>query len=207
MFPGTTSVLAGINKSILRSSKVSWNTFRFWRRCFPSQTGTPTLPGKTNLSAMLRFLKIECKVIGMKHNAGTSVKQPNRKAISLIAAIMLVLPISASVLCISPDGHVAIESLDADCCASGNIPAREIPSPYTAVRSHDECLNCTDLFILSNELATVQRCYDFSAAGAFADGSCQMFPEAIAASLSLPQKEYPRPLISPPAASAVPLRC
>lgn len=143
----------------------------------------------------------------MKRNIQGLIRRPNRKAISLIAAIMMALPISASVLCISPGGHVAIENLNAHCCASLEISGREKPLSNNVIGMDTECLNCTDLFILSNEPGTIRRCYDFSASGAFADESSRKLLEIFAASRSLPQKEYAEFLLSPPASSVVPLRC
>jgi hypothetical protein len=136
-----------------------------------------------------------------------STNRLKRKAISLIAALMLTTPISVSVLCISPDGHIAIESLNADCCISAEILAYQGHSQNDAICAHDECLNCTDLPLFSNESGTIQRSYSFSVAGASAYESCQKQPEANAASRSLLRNEYAGFLISPAASSAVPLRC
>lgn len=158
-------------------------------------------------SAILRFFKIACKVQEMRRGIRRSTTWTCSRAICIIAAALMAMPISASVLCISPDGHVAIENLNAACCASPGITSHGEPLPVEAIRAHDECFNCTDLPFLSNAAGTLQRGYSFSASGSFAEESSRNLGGAFAASWSLSQKEHLRFFISPPVSSAVPLRC
>jgi hypothetical protein len=171
------------------------------RRCF--QEGQTYL----FLGAILWFLGIACKVKDMKGVVQGLPRRLNRKVIALIASIVMASPISASMLCIAPGEHVAVENLSAHCCASLEIPGYEQHSQNEAIRAQDECLNCTDLPLLSNDPGTIRRCYDFSASTVFADEYCPDLFIAFTASQHLLQKTYPKFLISSCSSSSVPLRC
>ncbi len=65
----------------------------------------------------------------------------------ILAGISLLFPYSASVLCISSAGHVAIEDLNAPCCKSAGMNKAGESRPGTLSTTGLDCANCTDLFM------------------------------------------------------------
>jgi hypothetical protein len=68
----------------------------------------------------------------------------------VLAIIVLLFPVSASVLCIGPDGHMAIEDINATCCASSHINDRSANRPDNGLAAAGDCSNCTDYFLTPN---------------------------------------------------------
>ena len=68
-----------------------------------------------------------------------------------IAIILLLLPVSTSVLCIGPGGHIEIEDINATCCASSDSHDRSEQRPDSGLAAVGNCINCTDLFLTPNE--------------------------------------------------------
>jgi hypothetical protein len=79
--------------------------------------------------------------------------------LTVAATILLLFPNSASVLCIAPGGHVAIEDINSSCCASphvvGPLPQRKDSRFNTAV----SCDDCTDLFLTPNGRGAIPESY------------------------------------------------
>jgi hypothetical protein len=70
------------------------------------------------------------------------------KEIVLAAVSFLVLfPSSASILCIAPGSHIAIESINAKCCASDRVLEPEATLAHNELGLTGNCGNCTDLFL------------------------------------------------------------
>ena len=71
-----------------------------------------------------------------------------RLAISIIAlaAIALLSPNSTYVLCITPDGHMEVESIVSGCCASPGVSG-SLQNEKNEFRAADDCTNCQDFFI------------------------------------------------------------
>jgi hypothetical protein len=68
-----------------------------------------------------------------------------------LTIILLLSPVSASVICIAPGGHIAIEDVNAACCASTGISDQNEKSPENGLATAVDCINCTDFFITPNE--------------------------------------------------------
>ena len=79
----------------------------------------------------------------------------------ILAVISLVFPSSASVLCIAPGGHVAIEDLGAVCCVFSDISYRTEGCTDDAFAATGNCRNCTDYTIaLITRGAVLDSCSD-----------------------------------------------
>jgi hypothetical protein len=76
-----------------------------------------------------------------------------------IAIILLLLPVSTSVLCIGPGGHIEIEDINATCCASSDIDHESEQRPDNELTAVGDCINCTDLFLTSNERGALLESY------------------------------------------------
>jgi hypothetical protein len=76
-------------------------------------------------------------------------------AMAILAVISLLLPPTASVLCIGPGGHMAIEEINAMCCASsGSSDHSENLQDYGFSEAGD-CRDCTDLLLPPNRRGAV----------------------------------------------------
>ena len=127
--------------------------------------------------------------------------------IILIAAILLVLPASVSMLCIAPGAHIAIEELNAPCGAYPAVSAHGVRIPSNGTDIASSSGNCTDILVLANERGAIPK---------FIDGAAE---ESLAAECfgdDLPESASPRLLwqsmfsnneASPPVSSSAPLRC
>ena len=63
------------------------------------------------------------------------------------AGITLLFPGSVSVLCIAPGGHVAVEDINAACCARSAITFPGRSQPVDGFAAPGGCQNCTDVFL------------------------------------------------------------
>jgi len=128
------------------------------------------------------------------------------KMVTLVAVILLPLPSSASVLCIAPGGHVAIEDINAACCAHSAMSPRSGNLPKGGFDEPGNCQDCTDLFMTPN------------GRGAILDSCIEVAPDLMAH--ATPIKHLPPPPLSarrsgthkkidaPPLGSCpAPLRC
>ncbi len=71
-------------------------------------------------------------------------------AIAIVALILLLFPSSASVLCIGPGGHAAIEDIGSACCAGSLSAVRGDLCPHNGLAAAGDCRNCTDIFLTPN---------------------------------------------------------
>ncbi len=126
---------------------------------------------------------------------------------AITAAILLLFPNSASVLCIAPGGHVAIEDINSPCCASAHA-ARPAPQhEETGFGTTVCCKDCTDLFLTPNGRAAIFESYSGIIAGAATgESSVNHGPEDTAFSL-FSQSMVGIIAASKPIWSPVPLRC
>lgn len=65
----------------------------------------------------------------------------------LVAVLFLLFPSSVSILCIAPGSHIAIEDINAKCCASARILDPEATYAHNELSLTGNCGNCTDLFL------------------------------------------------------------
>lgn len=78
---------------------------------------------------------------------------------AVVAAVIAATPppASASVLCIAPGCHVAIEDINAGCCAHTVIPAAaEGPQPQE-LGSAGDCGNCVDFLLTTNRPGVISE--------------------------------------------------
>jgi hypothetical protein len=87
----------------------------------------------------------------------------------VLATILLLFPSSASVLCIAPAGHIAIEESNAACCASSGISDPAGRQPDNGFDASGNCQNCTDLFMTPYRRGAVSESSDNAAAISLAD--------------------------------------
>jgi hypothetical protein len=76
-----------------------------------------------------------------------------------LAIILLIIPVSTSVLCIEPGGHIEIEDINATCCGSSGIDNQSGQQPDNGLTAVGDCINCTDLFLTSNERGALIESY------------------------------------------------
>jgi len=95
----------------------------------------------------------------MKNHIGRPTSKNIGAVIAVIAAIVFLFPFSSSVLCVAPGSHIAIEDVNASCCASG-ISAASDHQLEKGFSSAGDCRNCTDFYITSagRGVATVASC-------------------------------------------------
>lgn len=75
-----------------------------------------------------------------------------------IAVLLFISPNSPYVLCVSPTGHVAVESVAGLCCLSSDaatMPATHDLLSFEQGASSDECRGCIDLLITQYALSAV----------------------------------------------------
>jgi len=123
------------------------------------------------------------------------------------AIILLLFPSSGSALCIAPGGHVAIEDVNAACCAPSTISIRGENQPGNGFAAAGDCQNCTDLFLLPNTREAVLESRDTVAPNSPADASLSNHIPVDAS--SSPRRSAAIRKIDAPVAipSSVPLRC
>jgi hypothetical protein len=125
----------------------------------------------------------------------------------VLAAILLILPSSTSVLCIAPGQHIAIEDINALCCFSSGISLSSGTQPGSGFSEPGSCHNCTDLFLASNGRGVPAQSGNLIIASLF-DAECVeiYLPEDISlllyGSSSIGSTTTPIPVCS-----SVPLRC
>jgi hypothetical protein len=132
--------------------------------------------------------------------------QQNASVLVLLASLLLMFPASASVICIAPGDHVAIESLNALCCSSSGISTQDHHRPGDEPEIAGDCRSCTDLLISLNECGAVPKSYELHIGGSLADESPETCLSVIASQLFA--KNALNDVIALPAASySLPLRC
>jgi len=123
------------------------------------------------------------------------------------AVVVLLFPSSASVLCIAPGGHLAVESINATCCAPSTSPASPMRQPDGGLKAPGDCQDCTDLFLTPNGSGAVLGSPDRMAASAPASecpGDCILTHRSL---LLRSPDAPPAASARTPVSSAGPLRC
>ena len=128
-------------------------------------------------------------------------------ALLAFTVILLLFPSSGSALCIAPGGHVAIEDINAACCAHSTVNIRGENQPGNGLAAAGDCQNCTDLFLLPNTREAVLESRDTVAPNSPADASLSNHIPVDAS--SSPRRSAAIRKIDAPIAipSSVPLRC
>jgi hypothetical protein len=124
-----------------------------------------------------------------------------------LAIILLLFPVSASVLCIGPGGHIAIEDINATCCASAGITDRSEQQPDNGLTAVGDCINCTDFLLTPNKRGALLESYANIVPNSLADACLRNhIPAAISSllrqSVAINKIDVPSTL-----AAATPLRC
>jgi hypothetical protein len=122
---------------------------------------------------------------------------------TLLAVIAIIRPASASVLCIAPGGHVAIEDADAGCCASPGLHS-PVKSRIADETGPEGCGCCTDFVISPNGKAAVAPSGSYFAAPACLPGTSPGEDDTVAAVVRSMVSLGGLIPVSPPSA---PLRC
>jgi hypothetical protein len=126
---------------------------------------------------------------------------------AVVAVILLLFPSSASVLCIAPGGHIAIEDINAPCCTPFGISTPAGCQPDNGFNAPSICHNCTDFFLTPNGRGALSESYDHAAASPLAD-ECLDNHISAGTSLSLCRSDALTNIDAPiPVSSSVPLRC
>jgi hypothetical protein len=126
---------------------------------------------------------------------------------AVVAVILLLFPSSASVLCIAPGGHIAIEDLNAPCCTPFGISTPAACQPDNGFNVPSDCHNCTDFFMTPNGRGATSESYDHVVASPLAD-ECLENHISTDACLSLCRSDALTSIGAPiPVSSSVPLRC
>ncbi len=72
------------------------------------------------------------------------------KAVAVVAAILMLFPSSACVLCVASGGHIQIEDINAGCCEHSDLYAPSGFHPDNGFDAPGYCRNCTDFFVTPN---------------------------------------------------------
>jgi hypothetical protein len=142
----------------------------------------------------------------MKGGIGIRIWRWSAKGFILLAALLLMFPASASVVCIAPGDHVAIENLDALCCKSSAITAQDYHSPGNEPGMASDCRSCTDLLISLNERGAIPKSYGHVAGASSTDECDGACPSIIASPLFI-QNALNDSDAGTSAFSSIPLRC
>ena len=142
----------------------------------------------------------------MRHEGHTLLNSIIGKIAVLLCAVSLLIPSSVCVLCKAPD-HVAIEDLNAECCAPSETLTQTDPFPGSGFDMADNCRDCTDLLISLDERGVNSKANDETGNRSFL-GEC--FGDRVqtgAYLYRLRQNTPDVPNASPPVSSMMPLRC
>jgi hypothetical protein len=94
-------------------------------------------------------------VLGRKKPAG----RPRGGVISALAITSLLFPLSTSVLCVGPGGHVAVEDFSALCCATSVTGAHAPRLPDEGAAAPQGCQDCTDIYLTRYGRESAKRPY------------------------------------------------
>jgi hypothetical protein len=147
------------------------------------------------------------KANSMKGDVGKPARPSSGNGTLLMATLLLMFPSSASMLCIAPGGHVAIEDINALCCAPFSASAPDESHGINSFGSPDKCSNCTDIFLTPNGRAPASKSYRSAAAGYHA-GEClgNQLSAVTCFSQCLPDIPYSYVDTSPPMTALIPMR-
>jgi hypothetical protein len=98
----------------------------------------------------------------MKSAVGRLAGKSGCIALGMLVIALLLFPGSPSVLCISPGNHVAIEDVNALCCASFAFSSESGSRLVDGFEKTCGCNNCTDLFLGTNESGALLKSGKFT---------------------------------------------
>jgi len=112
-----------------------------------------------------RWHPLSCVLQGTHmRDVGELSGQFGRTIGAVVAFTMLLFPGSGSILCTAPGGHIAIEGLNAPCCAPSDVSAPAGSQPQNGVNATADCHNCTDVLVIPSGQGTVIESYLHAAA-------------------------------------------
>ena len=88
------------------------------------------------------------------------------KAIGIIAAMVAAIATlspGSTVLCIAPGGHVAVEEINARCCASTEIRGAASHQQGYESSSAADCGNCMDFLVAPDGYGVISKVFHISA--------------------------------------------
>lgn len=136
------------------------------------------------------------------------VGQFGSNAAAFVAVILLMFPGSASVLCIAPGGHIAVEDINAPCCTHSAISSLDENRANNGIATAGDCQNCTDLFIAPDWRMAISKSSPHTAASILADEcpanhfGADAFLPSFRSGTIVNLDTSP-----PPVAASVPMRC
>jgi hypothetical protein len=140
----------------------------------------------------------------MKHAGKGLLGRFIGNAAVFFSAFFLLFPSNPSVICMAPGSHVAIEDLNALCCAHSKINIQDGCSPSDALNTAKDCQNCTDIIISINERGPISES-NRATAGFLSDAGFEVRPPEI-----VPARLFRRnslAIFNASVFSSVPLRC
>ncbi len=143
----------------------------------------------------------------MQNTSVLLTAQARKNATAVAALVFLLFPSSASVLCIGPGGHAAIEDIGSACCAGSVSAVRGDLRPHNGLAAAGDCHNCTDIFLTPNGRGgTMNSRSDFAPTSAFgAIPGTHIVPDALpSVQASAAQEKLNPSVVVPP---SVPLLC
>jgi hypothetical protein len=142
----------------------------------------------------------------MKYDFRALVARFRSSATTILVIVLLLFPSSTSVLCIAPGNHVAIEDINALCCAS----FISVPSECQPDSEFDwcaNCRNCLDSFLTPNGEEAISQTKNLAASILIDDGYPEnLISTHISVSLCRSGSNASTDALIP-LSSSVPLRC
>ena len=142
----------------------------------------------------------------MKRNSKELPDQFRGDATVILSILLLLFPVSASVLCIAPD-HIAVEDINARCCSSSGINDRGENQRDNEFAAAEDCHNCTDLLLSPNKRGAVLESYANVVPNSPADAYLGNRIQADISSLPHRSGTIRTNATPIPIAASVPLRC
>lgn len=140
-------------------------------------------------------------------NVRKTIRRCRGHMMLVLAGITLLFPGSASVLCIAPGGHVAVEEINAACCARSAINLLGRTQPGDGLATPGGCQNCTDVFLAQSTRGTIPEWHYAVSPDSHADSHLKYHLPSdtlLSSRRSTAITGNDRPFA---AASSVPLRC
>jgi hypothetical protein len=143
----------------------------------------------------------------MKQKKKKLMGRLSSSVIACLSVILLIPPVSTSMLCIAPGGHVAIEDVNSPCCTSSAFAASLGRNPSCMSNGDQDCRNCTDLFISQADRGAIPESHFCPTTGSNAEECFGARHLAIISSHRFVPSAFVGADVSPSISSSVPLRC
>jgi hypothetical protein len=124
-----------------------------------------------------------------------------------LAIFLLLFPSSASVLCIAPGSHIAVEDINAACCSSSANGFQAENQPKNGFAAAGNCPNCIDIFLAANPRAAIPVSRDSVTPHSPADAYLRDYIQADTPSLPHQSATFSKTGAPIPINGFVPLRC